>query len=92
MAIGIYFPVQGMSIGKYRSVLERLDAAGQAHPRGRSYHAAFGSDESLEVWDVWESPEEFEAFGAVLMPILAELGVDPGEPSISPIRNVIVPA
>jgi hypothetical protein len=31
---------------------------------------------------LWESPEKFEAFGATLMPALAEIGVDPGEPSI----------
>jgi hypothetical protein len=30
------------------------------------------------VYDVWDSPESFRAFGEVLMPILADLGVDPG--------------
>jgi hypothetical protein len=32
------------------------------------------------VYQVWESPESFEAFGATLMPILAVVGIDPGKP------------
>ena len=38
---------------------------------------------------MWESQEAFEAFGATLLPILAELGVDPGEPMVAPIHNII---
>jgi hypothetical protein len=34
------------------------------------------------VYDVWQSPETFEAFGATLMPILGEVGIDPGEPAV----------
>ncbi len=34
----------------------------------------------IEIFDVWESTETFEVFGAHLMPILAEFGVDPSEP------------
>jgi len=40
------------------------------------------------VYDVWESPEQFQAFGATLMPILAELGIDPGEPAVMPIHRL----
>jgi len=38
---------------------------------------------------VWESQEKFEAFGATLIPILTGLGVDPGEPMVAPVHNVI---
>jgi hypothetical protein len=34
------------------------------------------------VYQIWESPEKFQAFGETLMPILGEIGIDPGEPSI----------
>jgi hypothetical protein len=34
------------------------------------------------VYQVWESPETFEAFGAALVPVLTEVGIDPGAPSI----------
>jgi hypothetical protein len=46
-------------------------------------------DGLIQVFDVWESQESFQAFGATLVPILAELGVDPGEPQVSPVHNII---
>jgi hypothetical protein len=41
------------------------------------------------VYDIWDSPENFEAFGKVLMPILAEVGVDPGEPAVMPVHKLL---
>jgi hypothetical protein len=41
------------------------------------------------VFDIWESDEQFQPFGATLLPILAELGVDPGAPQVSPVHNMI---
>jgi hypothetical protein len=41
------------------------------------------------VFDVWESEESFDAFGQTLMPILAELGIDPGQPQVSEVHNII---
>ena len=90
MAIGIYLAVQGMSSDKYDDVIKQLHDAGQGAPAGRSYHAAFESENGLQVLDVWDSPEAFEAFGETLMPILAKAGVDSGEPMISPIHNIII--
>ena len=80
MAICVYFPIETMTPGTYDEVQRRLEAAGQAAPAGRSYHVAFRATR-LHVVDVWESQEPFDAFGPTLMPILGELGVDPGEPA-----------
>ena len=44
----------------------------------------------ISVFDIWESQEAFEAFGPTLMPILAGLGVEVGEPMVAPVHNVIV--
>jgi hypothetical protein len=41
----------------------------------------------MMVFDVWDSQAEFDAFGATLMPILQEIGVDPGQPDVMPIHN-----
>lgn len=90
MAICIYFPVQGMSADKYDEVITRLEAAGAGAPAGRTYHVAFPGENGLQVVDVWDSQETFDAFGQTLMPILGELGIDPGEPMISPVHNVII--
>jgi hypothetical protein len=39
--------------------------------------------------DIWDSPEAFEAFGATLMPILVEVGVDVPPPDVMPIQKII---
>ena len=90
MAIGIYFAVQGMSADKYDDVIKQLEDAGQGAPKGRSYHVAFEGENGLQVFDVWNSQEDFDAFGQTLMPILAGAGIDPGEPMISPVHNIII--
>jgi hypothetical protein len=46
-------------------------------------------DGLIQVFDVWESQESFEAFGATLVPIMTELGADPGKPMASPVHNII---
>ena len=89
MAIAIYFHPESMSAAQYDDVIKRLDAAGQGKPKGRTHHSAFGSDDQVMVYDVWDSQEDFDAFGQTLMPILAELGLDPGQPDVMPVHNVI---
>jgi hypothetical protein len=92
MAIGIYFAVQGMTAEKFSTVHERLDAIGQTNPPGRTFHAGYHVDGGIHVFDVWDSQETFEEFGQHLMPILAELGIDPGEPRIGEIELIMTPA
>ena len=91
MAIGIYVALSGMSTEKYNECTKRLKQAGAAHPPGRSYHAAFGPPDKLAVFDVWSSQAAFDKFGKTLIPILQGLGVDPGQPSVLEIHNVIKP-
>jgi hypothetical protein len=90
MALGYYFASQSFSVEQYDETLRRLEAAGAGAPPGRSYHCSFEGQGGLHVFDVWDSEESFNAFGATLMPILTELGVDPGQPSIAKIHNVII--
>jgi hypothetical protein len=89
MALGFYFRSGGFTPGQYDDAIKQLDAAGAGAPDGRSYHFALESEGNILVFDVWESQEQFEAFGATLMPILTGLGVDPGEPMVAPVHNVI---
>lgn len=89
MALGYYFGAGTFSPAQYDEAIKKLDEAGVAAPDGRLHHIALESDGNIQVFDVWESPEKFDAFGAVLMPILTELGVDPGTPMVSPVHNVI---
>ena len=90
MAIGMYFGSGDFPADKYDEAIVRLNAAGAGAPPGRSYHVALEVDGKINVFDVWESREAFEAFGATLMPILTELGVDPGASVAMEVHNVIV--
>ena len=63
-----------------RGSTERLTEIGQGEPDGRISHTAFAVGDDVQVFDVWESLEKFEAFGGQLMPILGELGIDAGQP------------
>jgi hypothetical protein len=89
MALCFYFASKSFSAAQYEDAISRLDAAGAGSPPGRSYHCAFSAGPNVHVFDVWDSKEAFEKFGETLMPILGELGVDPGEPMVAEIHNVI---
>jgi hypothetical protein len=89
MALTITFTPKSMTAVKYDECIRRLEAAGAGSPSGRLFHTSYGPDDSIRVVDVWASREQFDKFGAVLMPILADLGVDPGVPDIQPQHNSI---
>lgn len=88
MAIGVFFYPDDMTAEQYNEVLRRLEAAGQAAPKGRQHHFAFGQDQSLVVVDVWESFEDFDAFADHLAPILQDLNID-AEPSLLELYNSV---
>ena len=89
MALGLHFTPISFTKERYDNTLKRLEAAGAGAPAGRLYHCAMEADGLIQVFDVWESQESFEAFGATLVPIMTELGADPGTPMISPVHNII---
>ena len=92
MAIGVYFSPAAMSAAKYDECIKALRKAGAGNPPGRSYHAAFGPKDTLMVFDVWTSQAAFDKFGKTLMPVLEQLGIDPGQPNVMEMHKVIVPA
>lgn len=89
MAIGMYFSPAGMSAADYDTVIKELEAAGAGRPKGRLHHSAFETPEGFRVYDVWATQEEFDAFGATLMPILQAHGIDPGQPDVIELHNLI---
>ena len=89
MAVGYYFSPKSMSADQYDESLRRLEQAGQGSPDGRLVHVAFSGENGLNVFDVWESEEKFNAFGPTLMPILGEVGIDPGQPDVVQVHNLI---
>jgi hypothetical protein len=89
MALGFYFVHGGFTPDKYEEAIKQLAAAGQGAPKGRTLHVALESNGEIHVFDLWESQETFDAFGATLMPILAGLDIKLNEPMVAHVHNVI---
>ena len=89
MALGFYFSPSGFTQEKYDSAISQLEAAGAGAPAGRSYHVALESDGVIQVFDIWESQEAFEAFGETLIPILTAAGIVLNEPMVARVHNEI---
>jgi hypothetical protein len=89
MSLGFYFNPVNFDAATYDEALKRLEAAGAGAPDGRLYHVAMVEDGKISVFDVWESQAAFEKFGETLLPILADLGADPGQPMIIPVHNIV---
>ena len=89
MALGFYITGKGFTQEKYDTTLGQLEEAGAGAPDGRISHVALETDGEIQVFDIWESQEDFDAFGPTLMPILTELGVGLKEPMVAQVHNVI---
>jgi hypothetical protein len=90
MSFVLTFKPSGFTAAKYDEAINQLNAAGAGAPKGRSYHVCYGDPNSVHVTDVWDSMEEFQAFGAALLPIMHSLGTDPGQPEIQYVHNIII--
>ena len=89
MALGFYFTHGGFTADKYDAVIKQLDEAGAGAPKGRSMHVALESNGEIQVFDVWDSQEEFDAFGETLVPILTAAGIELNPPMVADVHNVI---
>ena len=90
MSILIRFaPTSPTTTEQYDETIRRLQDAGDFPPDGMEYHVCFLSDGKLRVSEIWDSQEQLDAFGERLMPLLAEVGIDPGTPEVLEIHNII---
>jgi hypothetical protein len=88
MSVLIRFAPASLSAEQYDESLKRLQE-GEWPPDGLDFHVCFGSDGNLKVSEIWDSREQLDAFGERLMPILADIGIEPGEPEIVEIHNIV---
>ena len=81
----------GMTAEKYDETLQLIEeAAGDWPPDGLEYHVAFSTGDDFRVSEIWDSREQFEAFGPILMPILAANGVVlTGSPEVLEVHNIL---
>jgi hypothetical protein len=91
MSIVVRFHPTNVTVAQYEDVLRREQGAGgKFPPDGRDYHICFGTDGDLHVSEIWDSQEQFQAYGEVLMPILADVGIQfSGEPEVFEVHNII---
>jgi len=89
MSIVVRFSPTNLTTEKYKESVRRLEEAGAWPPDGLEYHVFFGSEGNLRVSEIWDSREQFEAFGEPLMPILADIGIEfSGDPEIFEVHDV----
>jgi hypothetical protein len=89
MSVLIRFAPASLTAAQYDESVRKLEEAGEFPPDGLDYHVCFGTDGNLRVSEVWESQEQLDAFGEKLMPILSEVGIEPGEPEVLEIGKII---
>jgi len=89
MAVVVRFASPGLTEEKYEETVKKLQAAGAGSPPGRLYHVCFGDKANLRVSDIWESRESFNKFSEALVPILTELGIEPGDVEVFDVHNII---
>ena len=88
MAILAMFEVNGATAAKYDEVIRRLTAIGLRVPDGQLYHVCYGDRQRLQVINVFDSAAKLDAFGARLMPILQEMGIE-AKPTVAEVYNII---
>jgi hypothetical protein len=91
MSIVVRFaPPSAPPASRYDETIRRLEGdGGEFPPDGMEPHVAFLVDGGIRVSEIWDSREKWEAFGERLMPILADVGIEPGEPEIFEVHNTI---
>jgi hypothetical protein len=89
VSVLIRFSPPSLTADQYDEAVRRLTEDGVFPAEGLDYEICYGSDGSLKVSQVWDTQEQLEAFGARLQPILADLGINPGEPEMLEVHNTI---
>ena len=89
MSIVVRLHPANLTKAQYDEVVRREQATGKFPPDGREYHVCFGTDGDLLISEIWDSVEQLQAYGEVLMPILADLGLQfSAEPEVFEVHKI----
>jgi hypothetical protein len=89
VSVLIRFAPASLTVEQYDEAVRRIQENGEWPPDGMEYHVCFGSDGNLRVSEIWDSQEQLDAFGERLMPVLSEIGIEPGQPEILDVHNIV---
>jgi hypothetical protein len=85
--IAVYVKPETLTLEQYDKARKGLAASG-ANIEGRKHHSCFGDDGQLMVFEIWDSQEQYDAFGEFLMPVLKEVGIVPSTRDIMQVENL----
>ena len=83
MSILVRYNPPSLTSEQYEEADRLLREAGiEPLPDGLEYHVCFGPEGNLRVSEIWDSREQFEAYGKRLMemPVFADIPFDSGDP------------
>jgi hypothetical protein len=90
MSVLIRFaPTASTTTEQYDETIRRLEGEGDWPPDGLEYHVCFLADGNVRVSEIWDSRGQLDAFGQRLMPVLEAVGIDPGQPEMLDIHNIV---
>jgi hypothetical protein len=92
MSVVVRYNPASLTAAKYDEAVQRvnneLGLSETDPPEGCDLHVCFGTDGDLRISEIWESREQWEAFGEKLMPILQQVGIDPGQPDVYEVHRL----
>ena len=90
MSVVVRFHPANLTREQYDESVRRLEQSGEWLPSGLQLHVLFGSEGDLRVSEIWDSPEQLQAFGERMMPILDDVGIEfSGPPDVFELHNLI---
>jgi hypothetical protein len=89
MSVVVHFTPKTLTAEQYDESIRRLEDSAGFPAEGMDYHVCFGTDGNLRVSEIWDSREQLDAFGERLMPVLADIGIEPGEPEVIDVHNIV---
>ena len=92
MAIVVRYSPKNLTAADYNAVNEKLNeiVGSEPPPDGMVMHVCFGEDGHLKISEIWESREQWQAFGEKLNPVLEEAGAEAeGPPEVFEVVNLM---
>jgi hypothetical protein len=90
MSIVVRFKPTSLTTEQYDETIRRLKDARDFPPDASALHVVPGTDGNLQVSEIWDSPQQLQAFGDRLMPILHDVGIAlSAEPEIYAAHNLV---
>ncbi|MFD8688941.1 hypothetical protein [Streptomyces sp. NPDC059651] len=93
MAIFMKASLPGMTTDQYEALNAELQALPGDTFAGCLSHVCVATESGIEVYDLWESEEAMDKFGAVMMPVAEKQGLPAsGErPTVSQVHRYWLP-